>query len=285
MVIIWGKKVRRERRGRCVLYCGFCSSPQAFDVTDLYQVHHIYYIPLGQGTYRLTECTCITCGHDIHQSSTNAVRTYSADTGLESMLNDIPAEQLAEWNGRATQDRLAKEAPERLSEEVRREYLWKAFADQAADVEKALQSGGRIDGHMVACFLVWLAVCAGVIFVTGLSCLNGFFDWLDFRSAIDLWGWSFLFVVVTFFGMIGWLVQGAEFRYFRKHLYPKLAKRLVRLKPTTDELNDIRKRLNAAGLKIGNFRVSRLKRAILLERMAHTTTSASRNRGAAASRV
>jgi hypothetical protein len=66
MLIIWGTKVNQDPRGAVADKCSVCADVQLFDVTDHYEVSHIYFIPLGRGTRVATTRACIRCGTEFH---------------------------------------------------------------------------------------------------------------------------------------------------------------------------------------------------------------------------
>ena len=64
MLIIWGTKVNRDPRGTVADQCPACMEVQRFAVTDHYEVSHIYYISVGQGTRVASTRQCWRCGSE-----------------------------------------------------------------------------------------------------------------------------------------------------------------------------------------------------------------------------
>ena len=62
MLIIWGSKSRKEDGGVIADWCDVCRVPTFHGLVHVYRVGHIYYIPLGKGTYVGTNRKCAQCG-------------------------------------------------------------------------------------------------------------------------------------------------------------------------------------------------------------------------------
>lgn len=62
MLIIWGKKLVRKKRGYAGEFCVVCREVREFRVTEKRMVPHLYYIPAGKSEFVIGEFHCRTCG-------------------------------------------------------------------------------------------------------------------------------------------------------------------------------------------------------------------------------
>ena len=62
MFVVWGTKSRQEEGGVIGDWCDVCHAPNFHRLIHFYKVSHIYYIPLGRGTYVGTNRQCAQCG-------------------------------------------------------------------------------------------------------------------------------------------------------------------------------------------------------------------------------
>ncbi len=61
MVIIWGKKVSRAKQGVIGRFCPICRAVTVHEVTAIWLVPHLYYVPVGSGEVQTIECACRGC--------------------------------------------------------------------------------------------------------------------------------------------------------------------------------------------------------------------------------
>lgn len=87
MIIIWGTKVNRHPRGVVADKCPVCMENERFSVTDHYEVSHLYYISLGQGTLIATTRACWQCGTEFHCSA-EAYDEFLDDQSAQKMPID-----------------------------------------------------------------------------------------------------------------------------------------------------------------------------------------------------
>jgi len=71
MLIIWGEKIRRDRRGFCANYCGLCKEPVAFEVAMM----------LGFGAWVLLLLFFIFLGE--HLAKLGVISSLMQSTGLD----------------------------------------------------------------------------------------------------------------------------------------------------------------------------------------------------------
>ncbi|MBM3465259.1 MAG: zinc-ribbon domain-containing protein [Armatimonadetes bacterium] len=66
MFVIFGTKGREEPRGIVAEHCPSCGGPRPFNVIEHYEVGHIYYIPLGNGSKKGVGLRCVECRSEFH---------------------------------------------------------------------------------------------------------------------------------------------------------------------------------------------------------------------------
>lgn len=59
--LVWGTMARAESQGVVADLCPYCCEVRAFEVKDIYRVHHIYYVRLGRGTFVVRTRQCYGC--------------------------------------------------------------------------------------------------------------------------------------------------------------------------------------------------------------------------------
>jgi hypothetical protein len=62
MFIVWGTKSRQEDGGVVGDWCDQCGGVRFIGLTHYFRVSHVYYIPMGKGTYAGTLWRCTQCG-------------------------------------------------------------------------------------------------------------------------------------------------------------------------------------------------------------------------------
>ncbi len=62
MFFFFGTTDREALRGVVVDYCPVCRQVRRFSVIDLRRTMHLYFIPLGKGTYQGSVRRCVECG-------------------------------------------------------------------------------------------------------------------------------------------------------------------------------------------------------------------------------
>jgi hypothetical protein len=114
MLIIWGTKVRQEPRGVVADKCAVCSEIELFDVTDHYEVSHVYFIPLGSGNRVAATRSCRRCG-TIFDCEIDGYDGFLSDKSLANMtVNEV----IAQTNAPLAKARYARKKLEEMSHEA-----------------------------------------------------------------------------------------------------------------------------------------------------------------------
>src|SRR5579859_929939 len=119
MIIIWGTKVRRRPRGIVADQCPTCMEVQRFAVTDHYEVSHIYFISVGDGTRVACTRRCWRCGTEV-SCVPDGYNEFLSDATVEVMSLDEIIERtnapLAEVRAaRKGIEQMASERPEQIA--------------------------------------------------------------------------------------------------------------------------------------------------------------------------
>lgn len=89
MIFIWGKNTRKEVTGIVADWCDLCGGIRAFTLTNIYSVSHVYYIPLGKGTFVGTVRQCHQCGSEDNCDARLYVNPLSTDAMVGRTLDAI----------------------------------------------------------------------------------------------------------------------------------------------------------------------------------------------------
>jgi hypothetical protein len=120
--VMWGTTVRRESQGVVADLCPYCCELRPFEVMDHYRVGHLYYIPLGRGTFVARTRQCRRCWRQLAFDE----RTYSGAVQVVHARQMSLEEVLARTNPRLRH---------RIDELARLEEMAKstAYRDQGGD--------------------------------------------------------------------------------------------------------------------------------------------------------
>lgn len=232
MVIIWGKKLNRVRKGVVGHFCPVCRDVRVFSCQSVWRVSHIYYIPLGDGEHVVDEFTCADCGVLLGMEAGAASKArpalegdvfdFAADTGplgVEGL-----AERL-EW-----EERLRAGV---LSPDERKGVIGEAIADLEYMAQQRAQSGST-DGISIA--LLILSLAGGV----GTAML--WHEYLTRRrpATVELVAWLVVVTALTvvMFGVLIWR-SATHTRRVSGPLNEPVSRSLAPLRPSREELEEV----------------------------------------------
>lgn len=108
MFIFFGTRDRQETRGVVADLCPSCKGARAFKVLDHFNVGHLYYIPLGRGSYQGSGMKCSACGTEYRFEAGKFPNVVP-----ESLARAISFEDLARQTNPRLHDHLAgRDEPE-----------------------------------------------------------------------------------------------------------------------------------------------------------------------------
>lgn len=241
MMIVWGKKIVRKRRGLSAEFCPVCRDVRVFEAVERWLVPHVYFIPAGRRTFLGGELCCESCGAVLWVETEvvrRAERARSPDiVGMARRTSALGESGLAE--------RLALEGrvrAGRLSVDERRSLLRESFA--ALAYRAAERERGGVGESMIA------TACAGSI-LTGFPFLIAVWDlsqpgrsepWVFWVATVG----GALFAVSTVAAV--WLIVHQKRLTARRYVLPFIAKSLAPLRPTGAEVEGAIADAAAAGL-------------------------------------
>jgi hypothetical protein len=88
-MIIFGTKGRDDARGVVADGCPHCREIRAFTVVDQYEVAHVYWVSMGQGTLRNTYIRCIHCNNSYAFEERKYRTLMSCSEARHSNLPDL----------------------------------------------------------------------------------------------------------------------------------------------------------------------------------------------------
>ena len=252
-MIVWGTKRKLKRLGNIAEFCPLCRSIQPFAVTRISMAGHIYFISLGSGQTVGFTATCRNCGLQIPVDATEYGKIAKRPLpDIEALVQqtyptiaDVYAERLAIENRLTSKQALS--ADERLA------LIREPFDAIVPMLEQRCGGETQFDKPTGIGCAATLLLPAMLVIIPLV---------LDKQRAVD-----------TFFGPAALVVGGASFlvtlfflvttnyRYFKSTLYPVLARCLLPLDPTKDELDSILETFRTAGLQVG----TRLKAQRILD--------------------
>jgi len=222
MFVHYGKRLSRKKLGFAADFCPICREVRAFRVSELRRVAHLNYIPLGKGDLLHHEVICQRCQTIQPLAAlryTACVPMHKGDAfDLAERTNPDIAEHCAEL---IELERCADEGT--LNAEQRARLIFRAIAalDYMARLRKqegALRPGAAYSG-LAALFAVLVAV---------LAWADPRFGWVA-RASTSVGAACLLWLAIR-------MGLGAKRWWVVKNAYPRLARALVSLAPTTEEL-------------------------------------------------
>jgi len=249
MLIFWGTKLVRKRMGFVADFCPICRSSQAFQLNRVGAVRHVYFLSFGSGKLLGHEIICQECKialeADPLKYASISKKVLPANELYELTfpnIREVYKERLA------FEEKLARKL-EPLTAEERRKQIFLPFALLSAKVEDRL-SATRIDKES---FITLVGVI--VFAVVAINISNHFFPESQPQVILSA-------IVIGLVAFIGQLALSGR-RFMRKQIVPIIAKSLLPIQPTDDELKAAIMEFKRAGHKIGK----KLKPADLTSKM------------------
>ncbi len=85
MLLIFGKRTKRRKKGYVALYCSCCRMPTAAHATCISEIAHIYYISVGNGKSLFYETKCSICGL-LKSISLNSFQDFIDEPDIDQAL-------------------------------------------------------------------------------------------------------------------------------------------------------------------------------------------------------
>ena len=253
VLIIAGAKKVRKQLGAAADFCPICREYRAFLVTEVRQVPHLYYIPVGAGKTLAAEVECSRC-HSIFEGTAGGYAGYS-----RAFIRDLP--ELARLTNpdivSRTRPRIEAEDRVRsghLSDDERGALILEPFV--ALDYMVRRKWGrGTLSGAAVAA----LAAVAGLLVAAIIVGASGHGRDVALVLGAMVVPATAAAAVALFNGPGAWV---------RRHIQPRLVAALLPLNPSAEEIAaaleqarlgsvSLARRVDAIGLRAALERAAR----------------------------
>ncbi|NBC11221.1 MAG: hypothetical protein GVY24_05715 [Planctomycetes bacterium] len=238
MFIIWGTRIRRKPSGRVAAFCEPCDDIRAHRVTEVREVSHLYFIPLGRGSLVGHEGRCEGCRASVAlDGEAFAAFVTEPDAPLDDLIArtnpDLP-EELERWR-----DLQARVVEGDISEEERLGLLVNKVTD-FADAVQARAAQMHIDGWSALAFLGGVALSIVACGWVAASIKDDQAQVIGFLVA----------ALASFAPTLYFLITDVR-RFTRRKVIPPLADTLAPLCPSREDLAAALAQVRQTGLKIG----------------------------------
>ena len=225
MILIWGRKARKDKLGWAADYCPFCRKPREMRVFRHRIVGHLYGVSLGRGTITGHTVRCTQCNNEwgtVPDQYDDLADKRIND--LVELIGQTNPDLLDECEARMHDEELARTDPPHSDRRDR--FISEAVRVIGPIIDLQTQQT-QIDGHMAIALLG--SVISGIVF--GLT-LMAYCD--DYGPALDLIGASTAFGL--FLAYFIWAAATSLGRFARRKVFPKLYQLIGFLEPRPDEL-------------------------------------------------
>jgi hypothetical protein len=253
MFIIWGKKLVYRKLGHVADFCPICRTPKPFTLKRVGSAGHVYYISSGQGELVGYERTCQECGTSLQTEPTTYASISKNTVPLAELTRQTFPNLDQMLEARLALEEKVQHAPSSLSQEERYALIRSPFLILSPKVEKRFAST-HIDKE-----IGFALIGALVLMMAGPA--------LGHILAPDSEGAVLLTSLSLGFLMVVWQGIGAGGRFMRRQIVPVLAKCLLPLRPSDDELKSVLAELKQLRHKMG----SKLKLADLRAQLSNPT--------------
>ena len=244
MFIVWGKKRVERKQGMVADFCPICRDIRSFQLSRVGMASHIYYVSMGEGELAGFQIKCDACGVNLGVEPTRYLATRKdkrpANSIEELVQETFPRLREVCANRLELETRL-KRSRSTLTQEEHRELLIESFALFNPMVEARFANSTEMDKRSGL-------GCLGTILIAGAV----FFGSIAFRGPTQdrmLLAALILFGVGTAYTLFQ-MHLGPK-RFFRAKILPPLAKSLVTVEPTREELDACIQRCKTLGMQIG----------------------------------
>jgi hypothetical protein len=196
---------------------------------------HVYYLSFGEGTLVAHQRTCCDCGTSLKGDPATYATIASKPSPIDELLYVTHPNYETGHQQRAELDRRVASNPMSLSSEERRALIREPFLLLSPQVERRF-AATHIDGR------VTLALLGAFVLLFVIP-----------RASAQFLGQQMSMLVTLGLGvaLVAWQGLGSGGRFFRKYIYPPLARALSPLRPTGEEIEAMLRELRQGGHKIG----------------------------------
>lgn len=262
MFIVWGTKEKKKKSGYCAALCKICHEIRTFKATEIYNVSHLYYIPLGRYKFVSTELVCTVCKNTEFSVDTAYDLYCDQSNDLTILKEMIPENLLSQWEQSVQNHKKIQQDPSSLSKEERVDKMLESFLALENKLTLAIQKGPNIDSSALPGCLTFIGLVLFIIFFGESFMSSSLGQFLAKESGTDGFGIGMLMILIVGGGQVLWLLATNRSRFFKKQIYPHLAVSLAPFKPNIQELTQIRQILKEQKLNMRYFNIPKLQMAI-----------------------
>ena len=238
MIIFWGRKTIRRKKGYVADFCPLCRTPNSFLLERVGSAGHIYGISFGEGKLVGFERTCQECGIAFAADPNTYVSFLKKPASLnELVIQTFPNLRVVLRERLALEEKI-RQSPKTLAREERDALIRSPFLLLSAKVEKRF-SAVHIDKGVGLSMIAALALV-----LVGLEGLKPIAPPDSQAELITIFFATGLSIVV-------WQIVMSGKRFMRRQIVPLLAKSLRPLQPSEPELAAALSELKKSKYKIG----------------------------------
>ena len=262
MFIIWGTKEKRKDFGHCASLCKVCHDITSFKVTEIHQVSHLYYIPMGRYKFVSTELVCSSCKNTLFSSNYSNSFHCDKSQDINVLKRKVPESEIALWEESVETHKKIQQDPSSLSKEERIENILESFLVHEDKLSLAIEKGPNIDGSALLGCLPLISIILFMIFLGEQFMDSSLGKYITRESGVDGFGIGMLFILIAGGGQVLWLVATNRSRFLKKEIYPLLAANLAPLRPNIQELSQVKAILKEQKFNMRSFSIPKLQMAI-----------------------
>lgn len=233
MVIPFGSKIVRRKRGYVADFCPICRTPQVFRLLRVISVGHIAYVTVGLGTVMDHERACLACRTAVRAdpgfyASVSRARRPLAELMARTFPNDAGA--VASLGAQLALAARIKQDPASLSAEERQALIRHPFLLLGPKVDEHFSRTG-VDGPVM---LAIVAAFALLVFLPEIA--------MKVTASTDAQPWLFISCALGL-ALVAWQLVESGRRFMRREVLSALELALRPLRPTDGELDAVLREL------------------------------------------
>jgi hypothetical protein len=251
MAIVWGTQRTEKFLGFAADFCLLCRDIRPFRVSQVGLVDHLYYIPLGQAKPISHFGECVKCGtqKSVDPKNYKAFVNFAATSDIESLAQMTYPNVRNDYAERLELEQCIKDHQILMPAE-RNTILMESFMIFAGKVQDRYANFKFDKESGMGC--IGLLVMPGLLFC-GFTFIQPFSD-----RALNIYS-----IVLTLIGcivLVYTVIQSilTPGRFIRREIMPALARTILPINPTYQEISQYLSHCRKMGLKIGKVREEKL---------------------------
>lgn len=239
--VVWGLKTVSRLGGYVADFCPICRVARPFRLLRITRVGHLYGVGIGNGRLLGHKRRCTACQIEFSANPERYTSTSPLRVELAVLIARTYPRLDVEYAERLMHEKMIQNHRMPRQTELRRHYIEEPFRLLAPMVEEFF-AHAQVDGYM---FAIPAAILAALLTVSRfLLVLLGPAAMQRFAILLALMPLMWFVVTVS-------LMFGVGGRWLRRRIYPVLARTLLVLDPSIDEIRDVLAVQKHAGAHIG----------------------------------